>query len=71
MKKPRKPVKPYTTAYLEDGRGNRVVVKIPISLKGVIPEEPKVVLFERRAYVQTLTSPLTYVNVLGGRAKKF
>ncbi len=68
--KTKKKIKPYTTAYLEDGTGNRVVVKVPVSLVGVIPEEPKVILFERRMYVQTSTSPLTYVNVLGGRAKK-
>jgi hypothetical protein len=70
MRKPKKPVKPYTTAYLQDDMGNRIVVKIPISLKDVVPEEPKIVLFERRAYIQTSTRPLTYVNVLAGRAKK-
>jgi hypothetical protein len=65
-----KKVKPYTFAYLEDGKGGRIVVKVPVNLKGVIPEEPKVVLFEKRAYVQTSTNPLTYVNVLGGRATR-
>ena len=69
MKKSKKYVKPYTTAYLADDRGNRVVVKIPVSLRGVIPEEPKIILFERRAYIQTSTQPLTYTNVLAGRAK--
>jgi hypothetical protein len=65
-----KKVKPFTSAYLEDGKGNRIVVRVPVDLSGVIPEEPKVILFERRVYIQTLTSPLTYVNVLGGRAKR-
>jgi len=65
-----KTVKLYTTAFLEDGRGGRVVVKIQVSIKGVVPEEPKVVLFERRAYVQTSQNPLTYVNVLVGRATR-
>jgi hypothetical protein len=65
-----KRIKPYTTAYLEDGTGGRIVVKIPVNLRGIVPEEPKVVLFERRAYLQTSTSPLTYVNVLGGRARR-
>lgn len=65
-----KKVKPFTSAYLEDGKGNRIVVRVPVDLTGVIPEEPKVILFEGRAYIQTLTSPLTYVNVLGGRAKR-
>ena len=62
--------KPYTSAYLEDGKGERIVVRIPVSLKGVVPEEPKIILFDRRAYVQTSQNPLTYVNVLAGRAKK-
>jgi hypothetical protein len=65
-----KKVKPFTSAYLEDDKGNRIVVRVPVDLSGVIPEEPKVILFERRVYIQTLTSPLTYVNVLGGRAKR-
>ena len=68
--KSKKTIKPYTTAYLEDGKGGRIVVKIPVNLKGVVPEEPKIVLFEKRAYVQTSLNPLTYVNVLGGRAKR-
>ena len=66
----RKPVKPYTTAYLNDGKGNRIVVRIPINMRGPVPEEPKVVIFERNAYIQTSTRPLTYVNVLGGKAKR-
>lgn len=66
----RKPVKPYTTAYLNDGKGNRIVVRIPINMRGPVPEEPKVVIFERKAYIQTSTRPLTYVNVLGGKAKR-
>jgi len=68
--KRRKPIKPYMTAYLDDGRGERIVVRIPVDMRGSVPEEPKVVIFERKAYIQTSTRPLTYVNVLGGKAKR-
>jgi hypothetical protein len=72
MRKPKRIFKStavHTSAYLEDGKGGRIVVHIPVSLKGVVPEEPKIVLFEQHAYLQTCQNPLTYVNVLTGRAK--
>lgn len=73
MKKPKRIFKStafYTTAYLKNGKGLGEIVYIPVSLKGVVPEEPKIVLFERHAYIQTCQNPLTYVNVLAGRAKR-
>lgn len=60
----------HTSAYLEDGNGGRIVVHIPVSFKGIVPEEPKIVLFERHAYIQTSQSPLTYISVPAGRAKR-
>jgi hypothetical protein len=60
----------YMTAYLEDTTGGRIVVKVPVDVSGVVPEEPEVVLFEKRAYTKTSQAPLTYVNVLAGRATR-
>jgi hypothetical protein len=62
-------IKPWISAYLEDGKGGRIVVSVPLLIEAV-PEVPVVVIFEKKAYVKTNSSPLTYVNVLGGRAKR-
>ena len=62
-------IKPWISAYLEDGKGGRIVVSVPLLIE-TVPEVPVVVIFEKKAYVKINSSPLTYVNVLGGRAKR-